>query len=99
MIARHGTIVLFGNTSGTPASIDISAFFGHEGAELRTYFSYDPPGKPDTVTDLAFLAAVAADGRLKLEVGFEADWSRLGEAIAGLKAREFQGKAVMTLGN
>ena len=96
-IAPHGTIALFGNTSGKRSSLDIFAFMGHEGAAVRTFFSYDPPGRSDTSADLSILADLVAAGSLRVDIGSTADWGEIDGAINGLRDRKFKGKAVLTL--
>src|SRR5262249_61297714 len=38
-VAPGGTVVIFGNSSREPATLDFIAFFGHEEATIRSYFS------------------------------------------------------------
>jgi len=39
-IAPGGTIVLYGNSSGTDSKLNLMQFFGHENARIVTFFSY-----------------------------------------------------------
>ncbi|MBB6305066.1 zinc-binding dehydrogenase [Rhizobium leucaenae] len=96
-IAAHGTILSYGNTSGKKSNFDLLAFIGHESATIRTFFSYDPPGRPNTTEDLAALAELVATRRVNVQVGFTGDWGSVGDAIVGLRERTFKGKAVLTL--
>ena len=47
--------------------------------------------------DLAILARLVADGRLRPQVGWTADWTRTADAFAAMARREFPGKAVLTI--
>jgi NADPH:quinone reductase-like Zn-dependent oxidoreductase len=47
--------------------------------------------------DLAILAGLMADGRLRPQIGWTADWSRTAGAFGAMARREFPGKAVLTI--
>jgi NADPH2:quinone reductase len=94
-VAPGGTVVLFGNSSREPSTIDFTAFFGHEEATVRSYFS--ARHEADAGRLLALLLDLAAAGRLEVEIGFRASWDRLNEALDGLSERRFAGKAVLTV--
>jgi NADPH2:quinone reductase len=95
LVAPGGTVVLFGNSSREPATLDFTAFFGHEEATIRSYFS--ARHEADAGRLLAMLLDLVAAGRLHVEIGFEGSWDRLNEAMDGLSERRFAGKAVLTL--
>jgi NADPH:quinone reductase len=94
-VAPGGTVILFGNSSREPSTIDFTAFFGHEEATVRTYFS--ARHEADGGRLLALLLDLVAAGRLEVEIGFRASWDRLNEAMDGLSERRFAGKAVLTI--
>jgi len=48
-------------------------------------------------SQLAALASLVAEGRLRSEVGLEVPWTEANEAISALMARTVRGKAVLTL--
>src|SRR5919202_5172299 len=93
--APGGTVILFGNSSREPSTIDFTAFFGHEEATIRSYFS--ARHEADAGRLLAMLLDLIAAGRLEAEIGFHASWDRLNEAMDGLSDRHFAGKAVLTV--
>jgi NADPH:quinone reductase-like Zn-dependent oxidoreductase len=95
-VAPGGTVILFGNSSREPATLDFTAFFGHEEATIRSYFS--ARHEADAGRTLAMLLDLVAAGRLHVEIGFEASWDRLNDAMDGLSERRFAGKAVLTIG-
>ena len=88
-------MLIFGNSSREPSTIDFTAFFGHEEATIRSYFS--ARHEADAGRLLAMLLDLVAAGRLHVEVGFEGSWDRLNEAMDGLSERRFPGKAVLTI--
>ena len=94
-VAPGGTVLIFGNSSREPSTIDFTAFFGHEEATNRSYFS--ARHEADAGRLLAMLLDLVAAGRLHVEVGFEGSWDRLNEAMDGLSERRFAGKAVLTI--
>jgi NADPH:quinone reductase-like Zn-dependent oxidoreductase len=94
-VAPAGTVILFGNSSRAPSTLDFTAFFGHEEATIRSYFS--ARHEADAGRTLAMLLDLVAADRLHVEVGFEASWDRLNEAMDGLSERRFAGKAVLTI--
>jgi NADPH2:quinone reductase len=94
-VAPGGTVVIFGNSSREPSTLDFTAFFGHEEATIRSYFS--ARHEADAGRRLAMLLDLVAAGRLHVEIGFEGSWDRVNEAMDGLSERRFAGKAVLTV--
>jgi NADPH:quinone reductase len=94
-VAPGGTLLLFGNSSREPSTIDFTAFFGHEEATIRSYFS--ARHEADAGRVLGMLLDLVAAGKLHVEVGFEGSWDRVNEAMDGLSERRFPGKAVLTI--
>ncbi len=95
-IAPGGLVLIFGNSSREPSTIDFTSFFGHEEATIRSYFS--ARHEADAGRWLAMLLDLVAAGRLHVEVGFHASWDQLNDALQGLTDRAFPGKAVLTIG-
>ena len=95
-IAPGGLVLIFGNSSREPSTIDFTSFFGHEEATIRSYFS--ARHEADAGRWLAMLLDLVAAGRLRVEVGFRASWDQLNDALQGLTDRAFPGKAVLTIG-
>jgi NADPH:quinone reductase-like Zn-dependent oxidoreductase len=95
-VAPRGLIVVFGNSSREPAPFDFRSFFGHEEAAVRSYFS--ALHEADAGRNIAMLLDLVADGRLHVEIGMQADWSRLNDVLEALDERRFAGKAVLTIG-
>lgn len=95
LVAPEGTIVVFGNSSGEPASINFSDFFGHENARLQTFFSF-ASGPPESYArDLALLANIIASGAIEPQIGMRSSWREPGRAVDALRDRRVSGKAVL----
>jgi NADPH2:quinone reductase len=93
--APGGTVVVLGTTSGEKSSIDVYDFIGHECVRLLNYMSYADPSPIHL--DLAVLVELAATKELEINRGMTADWSRIDDALDGLRNRTFDGKAVLTI--
>lgn len=95
--APHGTVVIFGASSGEKTPLGLLDFFGHEGVRLVTFFSYDA-GMLETVgADLTTLLDFVADGTLEVQLGFEKTWHDLAAGVQALSERRVHGKVVFTL--
>jgi NADPH:quinone reductase-like Zn-dependent oxidoreductase len=93
-----GTILLLGATEPEPAKITLLDFIGHEGARILTYFSY-ASGEESTIgADLATLAQLVSEGRLRPVVGLAVDWLSVDHVIDAMTAGTVIGKAVLTIG-
>jgi NADPH2:quinone reductase len=93
-ITPGGTIVLLGASSGEKTPIDIYDFIGHESARIVSYLSY---AEPAPAADLQTLVDLVAAGKLKIALGFQADWKRTTDALDALGKRTIHGKAVLTV--
>ena len=94
-VAPGGLVLIFGNSSRAPSTLDFTTMFGHEEATIRSYFS--ARHEADAGRWLAMLLDLVAADRLHVEVGFNASWERLNDALQGLTDRAFVGKAVLTI--
>ncbi|GAA1526156.1 zinc-binding dehydrogenase [Actinomadura kijaniata] len=96
-LARHGTLIWFGQASREPVTLDFFDFFaGPEGATIR-HFHYADPADPHG-PDLATLVGLVASGRLHPEIGRVADWADTARVLTDLRERRVVGNAVLTLG-
>jgi len=94
LVAPHGTVVAFGSSSGESTSIGFGDFAGHEGARIQSFFSYYA-GTPESYgEDLALLVSLIAAGKLHPQIGSEASWHELGQAVTALRERHIPGKAI-----
>ncbi len=97
LVAPHGTVVVFGNSSGEDTPFNLFHLFGHEGVRLQTFFSYDPGVTTTLSDDLTTLVKLVAAGKLTVPIGLETSWRELAPALAALKNRQIQGKAVLNV--
>ncbi len=94
LVTPHGTVVVFGNSSGEDTPFNLYHLFGHEGIRLQTFFSYNP-GTTNTISaDLTTLVTFVAAGKLTAPIGLETSWRELIPALTALQDRQIQGKAV-----
>jgi len=96
-VARDGTVVLFGNSSGQESSVSFANFAGHAHAKLYAFFVYESGEPPTFGSDLALLASEIGAGRLNPQVGLEASWRDPLAALDALRERRLQGKVVLSL--
>ncbi len=94
VVAPHGTVVSFGNSSGEDTPFNLYHLFGHEGMRLQTFFSYNPRTTTTISDDLTILVTLVAAGKLTAPIGLETNWHELTPALTALQGRQVQGKAV-----
>jgi NADPH2:quinone reductase len=94
LVTPHGTIVVFGNSSGEETPFSLFHFFGHEGIRLQTFFSYHPGTTTTLSADLTTLVKLVEAGKLTAPIGLETSWLELSPALTALRDRQIQGKAV-----
>jgi NADPH:quinone reductase len=95
LVAPRGDIVVYGNSSDTPAQISFSDFRGHAGARITAFFVYESGEPPTFGEDLQTLADMIADGRLHPQIGLQVPWSEANTAFEALANRQVNGKAVL----
>ena len=98
LIAPGGGIVVYGNSSDTPAQISFSDFRGHALARITPFFVYESGEPPTFGEDLQTLADMVAEGRLHPQVGLEVPWTEADSAFEALANRRVNGKAVLLIG-
>lgn len=94
-LSPHGTIVVFGNSSGARTEISLFDFIGHEQSRLQLFMSYasEQPFGPD----LGTLVRLVADGRLRPHIDRVVAPGELDEALAAMRDRQVYGKVVIKL--
>jgi NADPH:quinone reductase-like Zn-dependent oxidoreductase len=96
LLAPDATIALYGSRGGA-SQFSLGDFYqaGAFNAKMVAFISVlTSEGKS---ADLAVLAALAADGRLKPRIDLITDWHQTADALAALARREIRGKAVLTI--
>jgi NADPH:quinone reductase-like Zn-dependent oxidoreductase len=95
-LARDGVVVLYGGASGVPAQLSLRDFSGRPGGRVQGFFVFET-GAETFGQDLAYLARLVGEGRLRPEIGLEVSWREVGRAAAALRDRQVNGKAVLTV--
>lgn len=92
-IEAKGTVVIYGNSSGEPASLNFRDFADHQNARIQGfhYFTCEPEEKFGP--DLALMAGLVADGSLRPRI-VEHDWRDFPEIGPRLRDRHIGGKAI-----
>jgi NADPH:quinone reductase-like Zn-dependent oxidoreductase len=95
LVAPGGRVVVFGNSSDTPATISFSDFRGHAGAQIIAFFVYESGEPPTFGEDLRLLADLIADDKLHPSIGLETPWTEANEVFEAVWGRQVNGKAVL----
>jgi NADPH:quinone reductase-like Zn-dependent oxidoreductase len=95
----RGSVVAYGVAGGRePTPLAFYDFGGPPAlGRLIGFFVY-ATGEQTFGADLEVLAAMVADGRLRVDRGGTRDWDETREALADLRERRVVGKVVLTLG-
>jgi NADPH:quinone reductase-like Zn-dependent oxidoreductase len=94
-VAPGGQIVVFGNSSDTPSTIQFSDFRERAGARIVAFFVYESGEPPPFGEDLRLLADLIADGKLHPQIGLERPWTEANSVFEALWGRQVNGKAVL----
>jgi NADPH:quinone reductase-like Zn-dependent oxidoreductase len=97
LVAPRGDIVVFGNSSDTPASISFGDFRGKAGARITAFFVYESGEPPTFGEDLQLLADMIADGSLHPQIGLQASWTKANSVFEAFARRQVIGKAVLVV--
>lgn len=94
LVAPGGTVVMFGNSSGEDATINLFDLVRlyPEGARVEVFFY--AVGEKTFGEDLGILASLVASGDIDPQVGAEESWRDLGRTVAALRERRISGKAI-----
>ncbi len=95
LVAPGGDILVYGNSSNTPAQISFGDFRGHALARITAFFVYESGEPPMFGEDLQLLADMISAGKLHPQVGLETNWAEANMAFELLAGRRVNGKAVL----
>jgi NADPH2:quinone reductase len=95
-MAPGATLAMYGRVGNSTSEISISDFY-RQAWNARIVGFISPVPEETKGEDLAILAGLVADGRLRPRIGLELDWRKTAQAFAALTRREVRGKAVMTI--
>ena len=95
-IEARGTVVIFGNSSGEPTSVNFRDFAEHPNARIQSfsYFTSEPEDR--FAPDLKLLAELVGEGSLK-PVLVEHSWRDIAKVGPELRDRHIAGKAVFRI--
>jgi NADPH2:quinone reductase len=96
LLAPGATAVVYSSVGGS-TELSLTDFYvaGAYNAKVVAFISTVP--EETKGEDLAILAGLVADGRLRPQIGRTGDWTRTADAFAAMARREFRGKAVLTV--
>ena len=94
LIEPRGTIVVYGNSSTEPSTLAFADFRPAQNARIQSFFYFTSEAEDQFAPDLALLAALVADGKLRPVIGAERSWRDFKEVAEALRARTIAGKAV-----
>jgi NADPH:quinone reductase len=96
-VARGGTVVAFGNSSGDETTFNASDFYSRAPtARVYAFMVFDEVDREQSASsDLRALADMVAAGELRTEVSLEASWRDPNDAVTALLERRVAGKAVL----
>jgi NADPH:quinone reductase-like Zn-dependent oxidoreductase len=94
-VALGGLILVFGNSSKEPSTLDFAAFAGRDRVRIQTFFSahYEHLAADNLNT----LLGLVADGRLTVEVGLQTPLADVNDALDALDQRRVRGKAILRM--
>lgn len=95
VVAPGGEILVYGNSSNTPAQISFGDFRGHALARITAFFVYESGQPPTFGEDLQLLADMIAAGTLHPQIGLETSWTEANQAFEALAQRRVNGKLVL----
>jgi len=95
LIAARGDIVIFGNSSDTPAAISFGDFRGRAAARITAFFVYESGEPPTFGEDLQLLADMVAEETLHPQIGLEESWTNANSVFEAFARRQVVGKAVL----
>jgi len=92
-VEPRGTVVVFGNSSGQPTSLNFRDFAEHPNARIQSFSYFTSEAEERFAPDLALLASLIGDGSLKPHL-VERSWRNVLEIGPQLRDRQILGKAV-----
>jgi len=95
-MAPGATLVAYGRVGNPASEISIGDFY-RQAWNARIIGFISPVPEETKGEDLAILAGLVADGRLRPRIGLTLGWERTAEAFGALSRREVRGKAVLTI--
>jgi NADPH:quinone reductase-like Zn-dependent oxidoreductase len=94
-LAPGGTCVTFGSSAGGETTFSSQRFYLTAGTTLYGFYLFDELARRSAAAELARLARLVADGRLRPHIAVEAPWTEIAERAQQLLDRRVVGKIVL----
>ena len=94
LVEAHGTVVVYGNSSGEMTPVSFTDFRGGQNARLQSFFYFTSGTEAQFAPDLALLVSLIADGSLTPRTGPARSWRDIAQVANELRDRRIGGKAV-----
>jgi NADPH:quinone reductase len=95
LLAKDGICVTFGATAGQESLLDVGSFYGKGGLQLYGFILFHEVRQQPAGVGLERLVKLVEQGKLKLHIDLETDWTEVGEVAQQLLDRRYVGKAVL----
>lgn len=95
LVEPKGTVVVFGNSSAEPTTLQFGDFRGAANARIQSFSYFTSEAEDRFGPDLALLVSLVANGALRPQIGAERSWADLLAVGEDLRARRIHGKAVL----
>lgn len=99
MLRKNGICITIGASESASVTFDSNIlFFSSPGASMKSmHVFHEIAAARSTADDLAILLSLAAQGKLKINIGVEEKWTEIPTVAKALMERKFSGKAVLHL--
>lgn len=94
-LAADGVAIVFGNSSNEPSALGFADLRGNPRRRIQGFGVYT--SGPGLGADLAFLVGLVAAGQLHPQVGTPWNWREAPAALAALRDRGVNGKAILSI--
>jgi NADPH:quinone reductase-like Zn-dependent oxidoreductase len=95
LVEAKGVVVVYGNSSGEPTTINFADFRGAPNSRVQSFSYFYSEAEDRFAPDLALLVSLIADGSLKPQIGAERSWRDFAAVAEQLRDRRVAGKAVL----
>ena len=93
LLEPHGTVVVYGNSSGEETALSFRDFGPANNSRLQSFHSYASGPEEAFAPDLSLLLSLVADGSLRPQI-VEQSWHELPRIAGELRERRVAGKAI-----
>src|SRR5579883_3371674 len=95
LLGPGGVCVTFGSSAGGEATVNLNRFYLTGGTTLYGFYLFDELARRPAGAELARLAALVADERLRPHIAVEAPWTEIANSAQQLLDRDVPGKIVL----